>query len=385
MLDSVAIGREFPALGARTYLDNAATTLQPRCVIDAVSGFYETARSPDDTYRLYDDARRRVASCVGSTAEEVAFCASATHAIDLIAQSWGAANVGAGDEIVVSSAEHVANLACWQALAKRSAAQLRVVRVDDSGAFPLDAFKQTLSKRTKLVAVTHVSNVTGAIFPVRDIIAITHDAGASVLIDGAQAVCRLPIGFDELDADFYAFSGHKAFTPTGIGVLLGKSELLNAMHPILRGANAFEVFTLDESKLAPIPGRFEGGSANIAGAIGLARALEFVAQVGWIEIADHELKLCERLDAGLAAIKGLSVLGSNARAAIRSFTVEGCDSADIQKQLNARAIDIRAGHLSAQTLLRQFGVENALRVSAAIYNDENDIDRFVHALAEIVR
>jgi cysteine desulfurase / selenocysteine lyase len=389
MLDIPAIRREFPALrpgSARVYLDNAATTYQPQCVIASVSDFYASARSPSDTYERYADARRRIARSVGTVhAEHVVFCASATSAIHIVAQSWGDANIGVDDDIIVSSAEHISNLAPWQALARRRGAHLRVIAVDATGAFPLEAMRQTLCKRTKLVAVSHVSNVTGAIFPVREIVTAAHEAGARVLIDGAQAIARLPIAFDELGADFYVFSGHKVFAPTGIGVLLAKRELLDAMHPVLLGANAFDGFELDDAKLARAPGRLEGGTANIAGAIALARAIEFVEHYGWNEIADHERRLRERLDAGLAGIRGLSTLGSSTDAAIVSFVVTDRDSIDVQQRLSDQSIDVRAGHLSAQTLLRQFGVANAVRVSVAIYNDENDIDRFIAALAEIVR
>jgi cysteine desulfurase/selenocysteine lyase len=392
MLDIAAIRREFPALSsansaaARVHLDNAATTYQPRHVIDTVSDYYEHARSPNDAYVLYVEARRRIARGTGAAhPEEVVFCASATHAIHLVAHGWGDANIGSDDEIVVSSAEHVANFASWQALAQRRGARLRVIPVDATGALPLEALQRILSKRTKLVAIAHVSNVMGAVFPVREIVAATHDVGARVLIDGAQAVSRLPVGFDELDADFYAFSGHKAFAPTGIGVLLARRDLLDEMQPVLSGANAFDAFASDECKLAAAPGRFEGGTANIAGAIALAEALEFVERLGRTEIADHERGLRQQFDAGLARIKGVSILGSGSGAAICAFIVAGRDSGEIQRRLGDHAIDIRAGHLSAQTLLRQFGADSALRASATIYNNENDIDRFLAALTAIVR
>ena len=392
MLDIAAIRREFPALsptnGAkpRVYLDNAATKYPPRCVINAVCGFYEHARSPTDAYALYVEARRRIARSTGAShPEQVVLCASATHAIHLVAHGWGDANIGSDDEIVVSSAEHVANFASWQALAQRRGARLHVIPVDTTGALPLEALQRTLSKRTKLVAVAHVSNVTGAVFPVREIVAAAHGVGARVLIDGAQAVAHLPIDFDELDADFYAFSGHKAFAPTGIGILLARQKSLDEMQPVLLGANAFAAFALDECMLAPAPARFEGGTANIAGAIALAEALEFVERLDWNEIADHERGLRRRLDTGLARIKGVSILGSSTDAAICAFVVGGRDSGEIQRRMRDHSIDIRAGHLSAQTLLRQFGADSALRVSATIYNNEDDIDRFLAALAASVR
>jgi cysteine desulfurase/selenocysteine lyase len=393
MLDIEAIRSEFPALtrssavSKHVFLDNAATSLQPRTVIAAVSDFYGRGHSPAAASTLYADARARIARMVGaSTPGCVVFCASATHAIHLVAESWGNANIGMDDEIVVSTAEHVANLACWQALARRRGAHLRVIPVDAAGTFPTDTLRNALSKRTKLVAIAHVSNVSGTVFPVREIVAAAHAVGAHVLIDGAQAVAHVPVEFDDLDADFYAFSGHKVFAPTGIGVLLGKSASMDRLQPILLGTNAFEAFGLEGHSLAAVPNRFEGGTANIAGAIALAEALEFTERVGWDEIADHERRLCERLDKGLAHIEGISVLGQRrAEVGIRSFVVDGRSHCDIERQLRDRSIDIHTGHLSAQTLLRHFGVDSALRASIAIYNDADDIDRFVAALAASVR
>jgi cysteine desulfurase/selenocysteine lyase len=393
MLNIQAVRREFPALSRtsggsrRVYLDNAATTLQPRSVIATVSDFYERGHSHSAASALYAEARARIARNVGaSNAESVVFCAGATHAIHLVAESWGNANVGSGDEIVVSSAEHVANLACWQALARRRGAHLRVIPVDATGAFPADVLRDALSKRTKFVAITHISNVSGTVSSVRELIAAAHEVGARILIDGAQAVAHMPVEFDELDADFYAFSGHKAFAPIGIGVLLGKSTCLDTLPPVVLGANAFDAFALEEQTVAPVPNRFEGGTPNIAGALALAEALEFAARLGWDEIAAHERSLCERLDAGLALIEGVSVLVSNGGpVGIRSFVVDGRESFEIQRRLQDSSIGIRAGHLSAQTLLCQFGAEHALRASVAVYNDADDIDQFIAALAASVR
>ncbi|HEY2395314.1 MAG TPA: aminotransferase class V-fold PLP-dependent enzyme [Rudaea sp.] len=393
MLDIVALRRQFPALSQdsnepkRVRLDNAATTSQPRAVIAATSDFCERGHAPDAAAALHADARVRIAHAVGASDPVcVVFCASATHAIDLVARSWGDSNVGDDDEIIVSSAEHVANLACWQDLALRRRARLRIVPVDADGAFPLQALRQALSPRTKLVAVTHVSNVSGTVFPVREIVAAAHAADARVLIDGAQAVAHMPVEFDGIGADFYAFSGHKAFAPTGIGVLLGKSVCLDALQPAVLGANAFEAFTLDSRSLAGSPNRFEGGTADIAGAMALADALEFIQRLGWDEIMHHERRLCAQLDAGLASIEGVCVLGSNrSLVGIRSFVVHDRDSVEICRRLQDRSVIIRAGHLSAQTLLRQFGADDALRVSVAVYNDAGDIDRFIAALAASVR
>jgi cysteine desulfurase/selenocysteine lyase len=391
MLDIPALRRAFPALQAddngskRVYLDNAATTLTPHEVIAAVSDFHERGHAAAADV-LHADARARIARAVGAADPRcVVFCVGATHAIDLVARTWGDANVAGGDEIVVSSAEHVANLACWQALALRRRARLRVIPVDADGAFPVGALQQVLSKQTRLVAITQVSNVTGAVFPVRGIVAAAHAAGARVLIDGAQAVVHMPVAFDAIGADFYAFSGHKTFAPAGIGVLLGRSECLDALPPVLLGANAFAAFSLDDSSPAPAPGRFEGGTTNIAGAVALAAALEFSARLGWDSVAAHERNLRAQLDAGLASIKGISVLGAGGAVGIRAFVVDGHEPAEIQRRLQDRSIAVRAGHLSALTLLRQFGTDRALRASIAVYNDAGDIDRLIEALAASAR
>jgi cysteine desulfurase/selenocysteine lyase len=393
MLDIPTLRRQFPALSQDSSkssvvrLDNAATTCQPRCVISATSDFFERGHAPGAAAALYADARTRIAHAVGASSPAcVVFCASATQAIDLVARGWGDSHVGDDDEILVSSAEHVANLACWQDLALRRRAHLRVIRVAADGTFPLDALRQALSPRTKMVAVTHVSNVSGAVFPVREIVAAAHAAGARVLIDGAQAVAHMPIEFDAIGADFYAFSGHKVFAPTGIGVLIGTSACLDELQPALLGANAFDAFTVDSRSLARSPGRFEGGSANIACALALAEALEFTQRLGWDEIAQHERHLSALLDAGLASIDGVSVLASNGSpVGIRSFVAHGHDSVEICRRLQDRSILVRAGHLSAQTLLHQFGATDALRASVAVYNDSDDVDRFITALASSVR
>ena len=393
MLDIPALRSQFPALSpidggpTRVWLDNAATTFEPRSVIAAVSDYCERAHAPAAAAAIYADARARVARAVGAADPAgVVFCAGATNAIHLVAAGWGEVNIAAGDEIIVSSAEHVANLACWQALTQRRGARLRVIPVDRDGAFPVDALRQALSRRTRLVAVAHVSNVSGAIFPVREIVAAAHAAGARVLVDGAQAVAHMAVEFDRIGADFYAFSGHKAFAPTGIGVLIGRTECLQALQPVLLGANAFDAFALENAPLAPVPGRLEGGTANIAGAVALAAALEFVERLGRDDVAEHERQLCARLDAGLAHIDGVTQLGSSRnRVGIRAFVVDGRDSFDIQRGLQDHSVAIRAGHLSAQTLLRQFDTKHALRASVAVYNDTDDIDRFIAALAAGVR
>lgn len=380
-----AMRDDFPALvSRRVYLDNAATTHQPRAVIRAVSEYVEHVHGTPAAAAVYADARARVAQNVGALAENVVFCGGATQAIQIIAEGFDA--IGSGDEIVVSSAEHIANLAPWQRFAEQRGGKLRVVDVDANGTLPIDAFRSALSDRTKFVAVTHVSNALGTTMPVRDIILAAHEAGARVLIDGAQAVAHGAVDFDALGADFYVFSGHKVFAPTGIGVLLATHEMLQSMQPRLLGSQAFMSFTLQSSESAKPPQRFEGGTSNVAGAVGLAAALDYVASQGWDVLDAQSHRLLDRLDTGLSSIGGIRVLaGSAPSVGVRSFIAEGHESIEIQHALAERGIDVRAGHLSAGTLLRQFGTTHAVRVSVAPYNSDDDIDRFLAALREAVR
>jgi cysteine desulfurase/selenocysteine lyase len=385
MPDPPAIRDDFPALASgRVYLDNAATTHQPRAVLRAVAEYIERVHATPQAAAVYADARARIARHVGTAAENVVFCGGATQAIQMVVD--GFATIDAGDEIVVSSAEHIANLAPWQRLATKRAAQLRVIDVDTNGTLPLDAFQSALSKRTKIVAITHVSNALGTTMPARDIVKIAHDIGARVLIDGAQAVAHESVDFANLGADFYVFSGHKVFAPTGIGVLLATREMLHAMEPTYLGAQAFANFTRESAQPAQPPQRFEGGTANVAGAVGLAAALDYVAAIGWTALDAQNHRLLDRLDRGLSAIRGVRVLaGASQSVGVRSFVVDGRNSVELQRALAERGVDVRAGHLSAGTLLRQFGTAHAVRVSVAPYNNDDDIDRCLAALREVVR
>jgi cysteine desulfurase/selenocysteine lyase len=376
---------DFPALASgRAYLDNAATTHQPRAVMRAVSEYVERVHGTPDAATVYTNARERIARHVGATAENIVFCGGATQAIQLVAD--GFVSIETDDEIIVSSAEHIANLAPWQRLTAQAGAHLRVVDVDAHGQLPIDTFRAALTQRTRFVAITHVSNVLGTTMPVRDIVHAAHERGAQILIDGAQAIAHAPIDFADIGADFYAFSGHKVFAPTGIGVVLATRDMLDAMAPPLLGAQAFAYHRIGASEWANVPQRLEGGTANVAGAVGLAAALDYVASIGWPTIDAVVHRLMQRLDIGLGGIERVRVLASSSLSAgIRSFVVDGHDSSAIQRALAQRGVDVRAGHLSAGTLLRQFGTEHAVRVSLASYNTEDDIDRFLAALRDVAR
>lgn len=395
--DASAIRRDFPMLHVRrcgvplAYLDNAGTTLRPRQVIERVARFEEAENSAlaasdgRDASALYADARLRVARFIGANEPaEVVFCRGSTEAINLVAQTWGEQNIHSGDEIVVSQLEHHANLAPWHALARRQGATLRTVPVDDAGNLALAGFHDALGKRTKLVAVTHASNVLGTIAPLKEIARAAHSIGACVLVDGAQAPAHLPLDMRELDVDFYTFSAHKAFGPQGIGVLFGKRSLLESMPAWQLGANAIEDFDAGAWRYTPPPARFEAGSANIAGAVGLAAALEFIDAIGIDAARAHESALFAQLLDGLRGLHNVCLLGApQARIPLLSFCVPGIASADLCRAFAQQGVEVRAGHLSAQPLLRRLGVTEAVRISLAAYNDQADIAR-VLALVERV-
>jgi len=318
-----AIRDDFPALASgRVYLDNAATTHQPHAVLRAVNHYIERVHGTPDAAAAYSDARERVAKHIGASPENVIFCGGATQAIQLVADGFGV--IDAHDGIVVSSAEHIANLAPWQRLAMRCDGELLVVEVDENGVLSRDGLRSALQRPTKIVAMTHVSNALGTTLPVREIVGAAHDAGARVLIDGAQAVAHGAVDFADLGADFYVFSGHKVFAPTGIGVLLATPAMQQVAQPLFLGAQAFSGFTLESAAPAKAPQRFEGGTANVAGAVGLAAALDYVAAIGWAALDAQNRRLLARLDSGLSSLRGVRVLaGSSPSVGVRSFVVDG--------------------------------------------------------------
>ena len=395
--DNSAIRRDFAMLSERrgdqplAYLDNAGTTLRPRAVIERLVRFEQSQNSSlpsargDTAETLYADARRCVARFIGAgSADEIVFCRGATEAINFVAQTWGERYVHAGDEILVTDLEHHANLAPWYALAQRRGATVHSIPFDEKGNLRLADLHERIGKRTKLVAITHASNVFGTIPPLREIIAAAHSVGANVLVDGAQAPAHIAIDVAALDADFYTFSGHKVFAPSGIGVLYGKRELLDTMPPWQLGANAIERFDPLVMHCSPVPARFEAGSANVAGAIALAAALDYVDSIGFDAIEQHEAALIAHLVDGLQTLRNVRLLGApSTRIPLVAFCVQNSAATDIRNALAQQGIEIRAGHLSAQPLLGRFGVEEALRISLAMYNDEGDIERVVAVLERL--
>ena len=399
--DVLQIRRDFPILDERingrplVWLDNAATTQKPQSVIDRLKYFYEhensnihraahelAARATD----AYEEAREKVRGFLNaSSTNEIVFVRGATEAINLVAQSWGRQNIVEGDEILLSVLEHHANIVPWQQLATERGAKLRVIPVDDSGQILLDAFQRLLSPKTKLLAFTQVSNALGTITPAKHMIDAAHAAGVTVLLDGAQAVSHMPVDVKALNPDFYVFSGHKVFAPTGIGVLYGKEDLLIQMPPWQGGGNMIKDVTFDRTTYHEAPGRFEAGTGNIADAVGLGAALDYVQRIGMERIAEYEHQLLLYATRLLNEIPGLRLIGTAPdKAGVLSFVIDGHQTEAIGSALNQEGIAVRSGHHCAQPILRRFGLESSVRPSLAFYNTCADIDALVSALRRIV-
>jgi cysteine desulfurase/selenocysteine lyase len=396
--DVQAVRRDFPILNEKVngrplvWFDNAATTQKPQVVIDRLSYFYQhensnihraahelAARSTD----AYENARQIVARFINaSSADEVVFVRGSTEAINLVAQSWGRANIGPGDEIVVSWLEHHANIVPWQQLCREKGAVLRVIPVDETGQILLSEYRKLLSGKTKLVAFTQVSNALGTITPAQEIIELSHRAGAKVLLDGAQSISHIKVDVQALDCDWFVFSGHKIYGPTGIGVLYGKPELLEAMPPWQGGGNMIEDVTFEKTVYQPAPARFEAGTGNIADAVGLGAALEYVQKIGIDNIARYEHELLAYATELLSRIPGLRLIGTaREKTSVLSFVLKGISTADIGTALNKEGIAVRSGHHCAQPILRRFGLESTVRPSLAFYNTHAEVDW----LATVVR
>lgn len=376
------------------WFDNAATTQKPQAVIDRLAYFYAhensnihraahelAARATD----AYEDARDTVRRFVGAPrSEDIVFVRGTTEAINLVAYAWGGKHLRPGDEIVITHLEHHANIVPWQMISKQTGAILRVAPVDEAGNLLLGEFEDLLGPRTKLVAATHVSNALGTVTPVHEIVELGHRYGARVLIDGAQSIPHIPIDVQSLGADFFAFSGHKIFGPTGIGVLYGTEEALAETPPWQGGGNMIADVTVERSLYQQPPNKFEAGTGNIADAVGLGAALRYVEQVGIERIAAYEHALLEYATPGLAAIPGVRIVGTaDEKASVLSFVLAGHDPADVGKALNGEGIAVRAGHHCAQPILRRYGLEATVRPSFAFYNTFEEIDVFIRAVRRI--
>jgi cysteine desulfurase/selenocysteine lyase len=394
------IREDFPVLKQRihgkplVYLDSAATAQKPFAVIDAIRKFHEVdcANIHRGVHELsqrstaaYEETRSKAKRFLNARAKnELIFVRGTTEGINLVASSWGRKNVKAGDEIVISTLEHHSNIVPWQMLCEEKDARLRVIPVDDRGELLLEEYEKLLGPRTRMVAVGHVSNALGTINPVRQIVEMAHRAGALALIDGAQAAPHLKIDVQALDADFYAFSGHKVIGPTGIGILYGKAKLLNAMPPYQGGGDMIKSVTFEKTIYADLPYKFEAGTPNIAGGIGLGAAFDYVTRIGLDNIAAYEHQLLVYGTEALSRIPGLRIVGTaREKAAVLSFVIDGIHPHDIGTVLDRQGIAVRTGHHCAQPVMDRFGVPATTRASLAFYNTFAEIDALAAGLGKV--
>lgn len=390
------------------YLDSGATSQRPVAVLDAEREFLTTLNSAvhrgahtlaAEATEVFEDARATVARFVGAADDEIVWTSNATEAINLVAYAFSNASVGRGgsaaerfrlgegDEIVTTEMEHHANLIPWQELAARTGATLRVIPLDDDGALRLDETAALIGPRTRIVAVTHVSNVLGVINPVEQLIAAAHEVGALVLLDACQSAPHLPLDVKALDVDFAVFSGHKMLGPTGVGALYGRRELLEVMPPFLTGGSMITTVTTTEAEYLPPPQRFEAGTQRVSQAVALAAAVDYLSAVGMTRIAEHEAALGRRLVEGLSAIEGVRVLGAGIdlpRVGLASFDIPGIHSHDVGQFLDDQGIAVRVGHHCAQPLHRRLGVTSSTRASTYLYSTEDEVDAFLEGVAATI-
>ncbi|TGN06991.1 family 2A encapsulin nanocompartment cargo protein cysteine desulfurase [Leptospira ilyithenensis] len=398
--DIASVRRDFPILSEivngrkLVWLDNAATTHKPQAVIDRLSYFYEhensnihraahtlAARSTD----AYEGARNKVKQFLNaSSSEEIIFVRGATEAINLVANTWGDKNIGKDDEIIITWLEHHANIVPWQMLCSKKGAKLKVVPVDETGQIILSEYERLLGPKTKFVSLTQVSNALGTVTPAKQMVDMAHRYGAKVLVDGAQAVSHMPVDVQLLECDFYVFSGHKIFAPTGIGVVFGKADILETMPPWQGGGNMIEDVTFERTVYGKPPFRFEAGTGNIADAVGLGAAIDYLNRYGMANIAEYEHSLLEYATGQLLRVPGLRLIGTaKDKAGVLSFVIGGFKTEEIGKALSQEGIAVRSGHHCAQPILRRFGQESTVRPSLALYNTCEDIDALINALFDI--
>ncbi|PKB74688.1 MAG: cysteine sulfinate desulfinase [SAR202 cluster bacterium Io17-Chloro-G8] len=395
------IRNDFPILKQQVngcplvYLDNGATSQKPQSVIDAIVNYYSTTNSnvhrgvhtmSQQATDGYEGARAKVRQFINASDDrEIIFTRNTTEGINLVAHSYGRQNIGPGDDIIVSNMEHHSNIVPWQMLCEEKGANLRVVPIDDAGELLVDEYEKMLSSRTKLVSITHVSNALGTILPAAQIARMAHAHGAPILFDGAQAVPHMPVDVQELDCDFYVFSGHKLFGPTGIGILYGKAEYLEAMPPFLGGGEMIKSVTFEKTIYNDLPYKFEGGTPDIAGAIGLGAAIDYVNDLGFDQITAHEDELLRYGTDALSTIEGLKIIGTaEHKAGILSFVMDLAHPHDIGTILDEQGIAVRTGHHCAQPVMQRFQIPATARASLAFYNTKEDIDALVKGIDRVI-
>jgi cysteine desulfurase/selenocysteine lyase len=394
------IREDFPILHQQVhgrplvYLDNAATTQKPQAVIDALAGYYTADNAnvhrgvhllSERATEAYEGARARIQRFLNAAdPREIVFLRGTTEAINLVAQTYGRRALGPGDEVLITALEHHSNIVPWQMLCEDKGARLRVVPIGDAGDVDLGAYAALLGPRTKLVSIAHVSNALGTVLPVERMVALAHRWGAPVLVDGAQAVAHMPVDVRSIDCDFYAFSGHKALGPTGIGVLYGKSALLERMPPFQGGGDMIKAVSFEKTVYNDPPYKFEAGTPNIAGAVGLGAALDYLSGLGLDRIAAYEHELLAYGTAALAAVAGVRLIGTaREKAGVLSFVVEGVHAHDVGTILDREGVAVRTGHHCAMPVMTRFEVAATTRASLAFYNTRDEIDALVRGLRKV--
>ena len=400
--DVEAIRRSFPVLSRMVnnktlvYLDNAATSQKPAAVIDAISKYYSHYNAnihrgihtlAEEATLAYEATRVAVQQFIGAAfSEEIIFTRGTTEGINLVAYTWGRKNIHEGDEIIISGMEHHSNIVPWQILCEEKGAFLKVIPVNDKGEISVDEFKILLSSKTKLVSIVHVSNALGTVNPVEEMITLAHEKGAIVLIDGAQSSVHLDIDVQKMDCDFFAFSAHKLYGPTGIGVLYGKKEILENMPVFMGGGEMIREVTFEGSTYNELPYKFEAGTPNIADTIAFKAALEFVQNIGKDLARNHEKELVEYATAQLEMIPGLKIIGSSEnKVSLISFIIENIHPQDVGVLLDNQGIAVRTGHHCAQPLMKRFGIPGTIRASFAIYNTREEVDVFIEGLKKAIK
>jgi len=402
MMDIEKVRRDFPILGRSVhgkplvYLDNAATAQTPQCVMDTVESFYAQERAnihrgihylSDAATTRYEEAREKLRAFINAPkVEEVIFVRGTTEGINLIASSFGEAFVEPGDEIIISEMEHHSNIVPWQMLCERKGAHLKVIPVNDLGELQMDVYESLLNERTRLVAVAHVSNTLGTVNPVKELVELAHGAGAKILLDGAQATPHQAVDVQELGCDFYVFSGHKIYGPTGVGILWGHTELFEAMPPYHGGGAMIERVTFEKTTYNTIPHKFEAGTPHIAGGIALGTAVDYLMGIGMDAVAAHEAKLAQATGELLESFSEVRQIGTaSKKAAVFSFVMEGAHPNDIGMILDREGIAIRTGHHCTQPLLARFGVSATARASFGLYNSLDEVAAFGRGLEKVMR
>jgi cysteine desulfurase/selenocysteine lyase len=402
ILNIQKLRQDFPILSQKVngkplvYLDNGATSQKPKQVIDAISNYYQTQNSnihrgvhqlSVDTTVAYENARITVQKHLNAAfSQEIIFTSGTTESINLLANSFGKKYIKAGDEILISEMEHHSNILPWQILCEEKGAVLKVIPINEKGELLMDEYKKLLCNKTKIVAITHISNTLGTINPVKEIIELAHEKNIPVLIDGAQALPHIKVDLQDLDADFYCFGAHKIFGPTGVGILYGKEKWLNEMPPYKVGGGTIKTVTFEKTEYADLPLKFEAGTPNIEGGIGLAAAIDYVNEIGLENIAAYECELLDYATAKLSAIEGLRIIGTaKEKASVISFIIEDIHPLDIGTILDKQGIAVRTGHHCTQPLMQHFGIPGTIRASLVFYNTKEEIDVLVRGIDKAIK